>query len=132
MCGLWSNALRCWPSLLLMALLAGCVHESGRRSDLASPIRTQTPACQQYSQAWVAHFRANVAVQDGRRGKAAEQELALARELLRARETDEACYKPYCLIQPKAEGRLDTYCGYKIPEPSGEELYRWIPWTDLE
>jgi hypothetical protein len=79
----------------------------------------------------VTHFRASVAVQDSRRTESADTALIRAREQLRQVETDEDCYKPYCLIQPKAEGRLDTYCGYKILDPSGEELYRWIPWTDL-
>ncbi|MCU1719039.1 hypothetical protein [Pseudomonas sp. 5P_3.1_Bac2] len=100
-------------------------------SRYASPISSQSLACQNYSQAWVTHFRASVAVQDGRRAQAAKGELQQAKERLQQLKPVDDCYKPYCLIQPKAEGRLDTYCGYKILDPSGEELYRWIPWTDL-
>jgi hypothetical protein len=125
--------LRCWRSAasVLLVLLTGCAGERMNTTNYSSPITTQSLACQAYSQAWVTHFRASVAVQDSRRTESADTALIRAREQLRQVETDEDCYKPYCLIQPKAEGRLDTYCGYKILDPSGEELYRWIPWTDL-
>ncbi|WXL25964.1 hypothetical protein WG219_00275 [Ectopseudomonas mendocina] len=100
-------------------------------TNYSSPIRTQSAACQHYAQAWVEHFRASVAVREGFHGDGALQRQAQARARLDQQQHDDNCYKPYCLIQPKAEGRLDTYCGYKVPDPSGEEMYRWIPWTDL-
>ncbi|KRW60953.1 hypothetical protein [Pseudomonas sp. TTU2014-080ASC] len=126
--------MRCWRSagsVLLLGLLAGCASERMNTTTYSSPIRTQSAACQLYAQAWVEHFRASVAVREGRHGDSALHKQAQARARLDQQQIDEDCYKPYCLIQPKAEGRLDTYCGYKVPDTSGQELYRWIPWTDL-
>ncbi|WP_312597066.1 hypothetical protein [Stutzerimonas nitrititolerans] len=124
--------MRCWARAqwMVLALLAGCAGDGYRGGD-PSPILTQSAACQAYSQAWVDHFRASVASLDGRRGEAAHADLVLARAQLQQMQMDDGCYKPYCLIQPRAEGRLDAYCGYKVPDPTGAELYRWIPWTNL-
>lgn len=126
--------MRCWRSgagVLLLGLLVGCASEGVHSPAATSPIRTQSAACQLHAQAWVTHFRASVAVREDRAAAGALQRQAHARAQLDRQPPDAACYKPYCLIQPKAEGRLDTYCGYKVPDPSGAELYRWIPWTDL-
>ena len=131
MCDRWSAALRYWRSTAWTAvvLLAGCAGEKYDGSN--SPIVGQSSACQAFAQAWVEHFRANVAALGDHRGEVARTRLAQARSWLRQMETNEDCHKPYCLIQPKSEGRLDTYCGYRISDPTGAELYRWVPWTDL-
>jgi hypothetical protein len=71
-----------------------------------------------------------VAKLDGQRVASLDQSLAQARQaLLDAGQDENACQKPYCIIQPKAGGRLDSYCGYRVADPTGNELYRWVPWT---
>lgn len=116
--------MRCWPSVVSLVLLAGCAATPG-----ALP-PSQGEGCTAYVAAWVGHFKANVAHLDGQRGEASLAGLQQARQALAERGIDEAsCQRPYCIIQPKAGGRLDSYCGYRIADPSGRELYHWVPWT---
>lgn len=121
----WSSALRYW--LISALLLAGCTAQTPPKS---SALPWQSVACAAYSSAWVNHFRANVAVVSSDVSAAKQAALVQAKAQLQALVEPENCHKPYCLIQPKAEGRLDSYCGYKVPDPTGQELYRWIDWPD--
>lgn len=77
---------------------------------------------------WVERFRGNVAHLDG--GTESETEpLRAARERLARDGIDEAsCERPYCIIRPLGDGRLDSWCGYRRADPSGKELYLWIPY----
>ena len=116
--------MRCWPSVAALALLAGCVAPPGEG------LPPQADGCATYVAAWVGHFKANVAHLDGQRGEASLAELQQARRALAEQGIAEAsCRRPYCIVQPKAGGRLDSYCGYRVADPSGHELYRWVPWT---
>lgn len=38
------------------------------------------------------------------------------------------CDKPLCIIEPKANGRLESYCGYRLDDETGAALYRWVRW----
>jgi len=121
--------LRCWVSALALVAVAGCSatapQQAAQRAGAANGA-----LCTAFVDAWVGHFQANVARLDGQRVASLDQSLAQARQALQAAGQDEdACEKPYCIIQPKAGGRLDSYCGYRVADQSGNELYRWVPWT---
>lgn len=124
----WSTALRCWPSgLLLVAALTGCA------APAPVPVAVRPAAsapCTVFVDAWVGHFRANVARLDGQARTVPEQKLLEARQgLAHANVAEADCEKPFCVVQPEAGGRLDSYCGYRVDDPTGAELYRWVPWT---
>ncbi len=121
--------MRCWVSALVLVAVAGCSatapQQTAQRAGAANGA-----LCTAFVDAWVGHFQANVARLDGQRVASLDQSLAQARQALQAAGQDEdACEKPYCIIQPKAGGRLDSYCGYRVADQSGNELYRWVPWT---
>lgn len=121
--------MRCWASALVLVAVAGCSatapQQTAQRADVANGA-----LCTAFVDAWVGHFQANVAQLDGQRVASLDQSLAQARQALQAAGQDEnACQKPYCIIQPKAGGRLDSYCGYRVADRSGNELYRWVPWA---
>lgn len=119
--------MRCLPSALLVAALAGC-------SSMAPvPVAQQpaaSPSCAEFVDAWVGHFRANVARLDGQARTLPEQQLREARDgLARAGVMESDCQRPFCVVRPEAGGRLSSYCGYRVPDPTGAELYHWVPWT---
>lgn len=121
--------MRCWVSALALVAVVGCSatapQQAAQRAGAANGA-----LCTAFVDAWVGHFQANVARLDGQRVASLDQSLAQARSALQAAGQDEdACEKPYCIIQPKAGGRLDSYCGYRVADQSGNELYRWVPWT---
>lgn len=116
--------MRCWPSLPVLVLLAGCA-----APPLPATVASAPAPCRAFVSAWVEHFRSNVARLDGQARSLSDQALADARQGLHsAGISEDACEKPFCVIQPQAGGRLDSYCGYRLPDPSGAELYRWVPW----
>lgn len=122
----WSTALRCWHSAWVLVTLAGC--SSPALAPVAEPPAASAP-CTAYVDAWVGHFRANVARLDGQARDVPEQKLREAREqLARAGVPEAQCQRPFCVVQPQAGGRLDSYCGYRVDDPTGAELYRWVPW----
>lgn len=120
--------MRFWHSgLLLAAALAGCAAPAP--APVAVRPATSAP-CSVFVEAWVDHFRANVARLDGQARAVPEQKLLDAREeLARAGVAEADCQRPFCVVQPEAGGRLDSYCGYRVDDPTGAELYRWVPWT---
>jgi hypothetical protein len=121
--------LRCWASALALAAVAGCSATAPSHAP-STASSSEGGRCAAFSDAWVSHFQANVAKLDGQRVASLDQSLAQARQaLLDAGQDENACQKPYCIIQPKAGGRLDSYCGYRVADPTGNELYRWVPWT---
>lgn len=123
--------MRCWASALLPALLglAGCAGLPGAGSGPgAAP--PQPAACDAYVEAWVGHFRANVARLDGQAREAPLAALERARLALADQGiAEDSCRRPFCIIQPRAGGRLDSYCGYRVAGGADGELYRWVPWT---
>lgn len=132
--------MRCWPSrvavLALAALLGGC-GASAQRSTLVPATAAASSAagpapCDQFVDAWVEHFRANVAKLDGQAQAVSQQGLLQARQALnQAAVTEARCELPFCVVQPLAGGRLDSYCGYRRDDPSGAELYLWQPWQPM-
>lgn len=127
--------MRAWHCSALSAtlLLGACASGGGERpravdATAAAVATADAGPCRDYVAAWVDRFRGNVAQLD--HGAQTQTEpLRLARERLAAVGVDEAaCERPYCVIQPRGEGRLDSWCGYRRPDPSGRELYIWIPY----
>lgn len=124
--------MRCWASALALAAVAGCSATAPNPgpSPAAAAGVAGGELCEVFVKAWVDHFQANVAKLDGQRTASLDLALGQARQALNAAGQDEAaCRRPFCIVQPKAGGRLDSYCGYRIADPAGDELYRWVPWT---
>lgn len=126
--------MRCWTSALLALALAGC---AGTPTDLAGNAGSgngrgpaaQHPACAVLVDAWVEHFQANVRRLDGQQLDGLGHQLQQARQgLAAAGIAEDSCHKPMCIIEPKANGRLESYCGYRIDDESGAALYRWVRW----
>ncbi len=107
------------------AVMGACVAVPSPRVVAALP-PAGGEVCQAYARTWVDHFRASVADSGV---AASEQRLLAARTQLAAQGINEAeCELPYCMIVPLSGGRLDSYCGYRRPDPSGRELYQWVPY----
>lgn len=138
---MWSISMSVWrcsaASVVALALTA-CAAGGGSRApvaaaapvvDAASPDAGTPPSCRDYVAAWVERFRGHVARLDRGAAEAGEERLQRARERLATEHVDEAaCARPYCIVRPLGDGRLDSWCGYRVPDPSGAELYRWIPY----
>lgn len=130
MCVIWMIALRCWISALLLLAVAGCSATAPSNQPGPTTRVGISERCDVFVEAWVGHFQANVSKLDGQHTASLSRELQQARGALSAAGQDEAtCPLPYCIIQPKEGGRLDSYCGYRVADPSGNELYRWVPWV---
>ncbi|KAA0972997.1 hypothetical protein [Pseudomonas sp. ANT_H12B] len=116
--------MRCWISVLAGVAVAGCSVTAPPVAPLSSEL------CNAFVEAWVGHFKANVARLDGQTTTSLDEALRQSRQALLVAGQDEAqCQRPYCIVQPRAGGRLDSYCGYRIADPGGNELYRWVPWA---
>ena len=125
-------ALRCWISALLLVAIAGCsaTAPSTRSASALRPAGSEL--CEVFVEAWVGHYKAHVAKLDGQDTSSLDEQLRAARQALSAAGQEEtACQLPFCIIQPKAGGRLDSYCGYRVADPSGKEIYRWVPWVPV-
>lgn len=119
--------MRCLVSVSLLGLSACASYPS---SEVQPEVTRQSPLCEQYVDAWVGHFKANVARLDGAQREVSGAELDRSRQALEAADVNEqSCQRPLCIIQPQAGGRLDSYCGYRVASGTTEELYRWVPWT---
>ena len=122
--------LRCWISALLLVAIAGCSATAPRNGASTAVRPVSSELCEVFEDAWVGHFQASVAKLDGQTSASLDQQLRQARQALSdAGQVEAACQLPFCIIQPKAGGRLDSYCGYRVADPSGAELYRWLPWA---
>ena len=129
--------MRFWISGLLAMTLAGCAatpplgggaggQGAASQSSLNQP--SQHSACIALVDAWAENFQANVRRLDGQQ-QVLDQRLEQARlRLAAAGIAEESCNKPMCIIEPKANGRLESYCGYRFDDESGAALYRWVRW----
>lgn len=142
---MYSSSTRCCPSfagsLVALALFSGCASQpgtetgNGNRQQFLDRLASDPLACQQYREAYVDGFRANVAALAA--DDEAEQAVA-ARGLMTARAqleqsgyTEEQCARPYCIIEPLQNGQLDSWCGYRLDADAGDELYQWLDWTTV-
>lgn len=108
---------------------------STNRQAFLDGLADEPAACGDYRELYVQGFRANVAA-------ISEEDPELkseSRELLRqsagvldgAEVPQQACLRPYCIIEPLQGGRLDSWCGFRIPADEGDELYQWLNWSDM-
>ena len=108
---------------VVLALLVACAAAPAPRDPVPGQLLTGG-VCQAYLQACVGHFRAHVASTGL---DVAESQLQQTRARLAAEGVaEDDCERPYCMVVPLAGGRLDSYCGYRRPDPSGREEYRWV------
>ncbi|MBW4977123.1 isopropylmalate isomerase [Marinobacter adhaerens] len=125
-----------------LALLVGCAatpagQEIGsNRQAFLERLSSDPQACQTYREAYVRGFRENVSAlaQSDQAGQAeAARQLSQARErLLAAGLSEPDCARPYCIIEPLQEGKLETWCGYRLDADRGEELYQWLDWETVQ
>lgn len=125
-----------------VALFAGCAatpsgQESGsNKLAFLERLSSDPKACQTYRETYVRGFQQNVsALAQGDEAGQAEAELMLARardRLLAAGLSEPDCARPYCIIEPLQEGKLDTWCGYRLDADRGEELYQWLDWETVQ
>lgn len=126
-------AWRCCLSVVLLGLV-GCATGPGSstRQAVATQLASEPEMCHAYRTAWVSLFKANVqAMSDNTQILAAYAETLdeVRQQMAAVGIADQECSKPYCLIQPRQGGKLDSYCGYRLAAETGDELYRWVPWT---
>ncbi|UTW08916.1 hypothetical protein [Pseudomonas benzenivorans] len=122
--------MRYWASALVLVAVAGCSTKAPHRGPSPAVDVAGGDLCEVFVAAWVGHFQAKVARLDGQQVASFDQVLRQARQALNdAGQNEAACRRPFCIVQPRAGGRLDSYCGYRIADPGGSELYRWMPWA---
>jgi hypothetical protein len=127
----WRSASFCSASVLLFIGLTGCASKT-QHTNAQARLAAEPPLCQSFRTAWVSNFKANVGAMSVDELPPVGPELLLAdvRDDMQEAGLDEAqCTRPYCMIQPLAGGKLDSYCGYRIDANQGEEIYQWVPWT---
>ncbi|MBL7251915.1 hypothetical protein ACLD02_13485 [Alloalcanivorax sp. C16-2] len=126
----------CWASLLGL-LLTGCRHGPAPAggdipAELAARLAAEPAACEDYRNHYVRAFHRHVAAMS-RHDEAARER---AREALRRLRRDlagqgldaDACSRPRCIIEPLQGGKLDSWCGFRLPDREGPNLYRWVAW----
>lgn len=140
-----ASCLRFWARAVTagaLALLAGCAatpsgsEYGSNKQAFLDRLSSDPQACQSYRQAYVDGFEDNVnaLAQDDDVGQArAGKALVLARDRLQAAGLSEPdCARPYCIIEPLQDGKLDTWCGYRLDADRGEELYQWLDWETVQ
>lgn len=126
-------------SLGLLLTACGSVPElpgaGSNRQAFLDGLAAEPQACGEYRRLYVQGFRANVtalSVSDDAFKSEAETLLCQSTDLLDdAGIKKSACSRPYCIIEPLQGGRLDSWCGFRIPADQGEELYQWLNWSEL-
>jgi len=98
---------------------------------------SQEPAsCRGYRTLYVRGFKANVeslSKSDPEKAEEADRLLAASEAILAESQlTKDQCSRPYCIIEPLQGGKLDSWCGYRIPAERGPELYQWLNWSEAE
>lgn len=137
----WRNGAAT-AALAISVSLLGCAAQpemkaGGENRELLVETLAHTPAaCHTYRQAYVRGFRDNVkalAAENDDAQSRAQQHLSESRQQLASAGLAEAdCARPYCIIEPLQNGRLDTWCGYRLDADEGEELYQWLDWETVQ
>lgn len=137
--GSWLNRA---AALAVLLGLSGCAAQPGMKAGGDNRVQfieelARTPAaCQTYRSAYVRGFRENVAALAAENAEAqgqAQMRLSESRQTLEVeglRET--GCLRPYCIIEPRQNGKLDTWCGYRLDADEGEDLYQWLDWETVQ
>lgn len=138
----FSRGVFYWACLTCVLLIAGCaVQDKTETAEtqvgiFKAKLVAEGPACQQYRRLYVSGFRANVeaiSFSDETLKKEAEALLAASEDALKSGGVSkDQCSRPYCIIEPLQEGKLDSWCGYRLPAERGPELYQWLNWADAE
>ncbi len=129
--------------LVMAASLAGCANFSsvtvseGENQKAFIKELTRTPAvCQGYRQAYVSGFKDHVkalAANDADGQSQSRQRLSHNSKKLSDSGFEEAdCFRPYCIIKPMQNGRLDSWCGYRLDADEGTDLYQWLAWEEVQ
>jgi hypothetical protein len=109
--------------------------DRSNRQAFLDGLAAEPAACSEYRELYVQGFRANVAsISDEDPALKSESRELLqqsARALAIAGVPQESCSRPYCIIEPLQGGRLDSWCGFRIPADQGDELYQWLDWSDM-
>ncbi|EBA00510.1 isopropylmalate isomerase large subunit [Marinobacter sp. ELB17] len=122
--------------------LSGCAAQPGMKAGGDNRVQfieelARTPAaCQTYRQAYVSGFGENVAALAAENAEAqgqAQMRLSDSQQKLEAEGlTKTGCLRPYCIIEPLQNGRLDTWCGYRLDADEGDDLYQWLDWETVQ
>lgn len=125
----------------LSLLLAACgsvpqLSDVGsNRQALMDGLAVEPQACERYRSLYVQGFKANVealSASDDALKSEAEALLRQSNDLLDDAGIEQSdCSRPYCIIEPLQGGRLDSWCGFRIPADEGDELYQWLNWSDI-
>ncbi|HEA53983.1 MAG TPA: isopropylmalate isomerase [Marinobacter antarcticus] len=137
--GFW---LRRVSALAVLISLFGCAVQpelkagGENRTAFVERLADTPEACQAYRQAYVRGFRDNVkalAAENVGAQNRAQQQLSNSRQTLADSGLEEAdCARPYCIIEPLQNGRLDTWCGYRLDADEGKDLYQWLDWETVQ
>jgi len=121
--------------------ITGCAVTNQERSvsevaAFKAELASQPAACANYRMLYVRGFKANVeAISESNDAakKAASNVIDQSNAvLLDAEVSEQDCSRPYCIIEPLQGGKLDAWCGYRLPADQGPELYQWISWSEAD
>lgn len=127
--------------LIPVLLMTGCsthqeISQGANVQSFRQKLASQPQVCTAYRANYVAGFEQNVAAlsrSDNRMQEEAADLLAQSKTLLyEAGLSPEDCSRPYCIIEPLQEGKLDSWCGYRLDADQGEELYQWLDWETVQ
>lgn len=101
-------------------------------AELAARLAAEPAVCEDYRDQYVRAFRRHVAAISQHDDAGREQARDTLRRL-RLGLADEgvdvdSCSRPRCIIEPLQGGKLDSWCGFRLPNPDGPNLYRWVAW----
>ncbi|WP_420389243.1 isopropylmalate isomerase [Marinobacter sp.] len=125
-------------SLSLMLVACGSLpsqSETGsNREAFLDVLAAESEACGRYRDLYVQGFETNVAAlseSDSSLKARAETLLKQSTYVLNEAGIEQQdCSRPYCIIKPLQNGRLESWCGYRIAADQGEELYQWLNWSE--
>ncbi|MFP1682329.1 hypothetical protein ACLD0W_07430 [Alloalcanivorax sp. C16-1] len=136
-CFPWTRPWRCWASLTGLLLLGGCQLApanggDGLPAELAARLAAEPAACGAYRDDYVRAFHRHVAAlsrhDDAARERAGEALRRLRRDLAEQGLDADTCSRPRCIIEPLQGGKLDSWCGFRLADRDGPNLYRWVTW----
>lgn len=104
------------------------------QAQLAARLAAEPVACAHYRSAYVAAFATNVEALSSDRSELKQQaqlQFAAARQALGSNDPEQLCSIPQCIIEPLPEGKLTSWCGYRVDGNVGDEVHRWFEWRTL-